>query len=380
MFPRVLPTRPQLALVALTLAASPAYAQTCEDRIDDYALRIQLCDDAFAAAADPDAAALALSMKGEAQRMLGDLSGAAATLQQALGITPANAWVWVELGNVRYDEGDHAGALAHYSAALAVEDYADAWANRAEAWWEFGMDQNCSDDADQALRLDTQYPYANEVKGRCLVELDQSEEALTYFDTAIALYPAYQNAYRNKLAALDNLGRYEDLVAAADIALDPAVVPNPSAAIEEDILSRRLLALAKFAPADKVAAEADALLARYPNGLAAINIKARALLAQNKAQEADTMTGPLRQNTDGQTMQAIYFDTLAQIDVMLGRLDAARGNYQAAIDQDPGLSKVYARKVSELGFLPLSNAPDGVMTALGRCLDVKKTACLVSAE
>ena len=380
MFPRVLPTRPQLALVAFALAASPAAAQTCEDRIDDYALRIQLCDQAFEMAADPDAAALALSMKGEAQRMLGDLTGAAATLQQALDLTPANAWVWVELGNVRYDEGDHAGALAHYSAALAVEDYADAWANRAEAWWEFGMDQSCSDDADQALRLDNQYAYANEIKGRCLIGLGQSDEALSYFDTAIALIPGYQNAYRNKLAALDNLGRYEDLVVVANEALDPAVVPNPSPVIEEDILSRRLLALAKYAPAAEVAAEAEALLARYPNGLAAINIKARALLAQNKAQEADTISGPLRQNADGQTTQAIYFDTLAQIDVMLGRLEEASANYQAAINQDPSLSKIYARKLSELGFLPLSNAPEGVMTALGRCIDVKKAECLISAE
>jgi predicted Zn-dependent protease len=380
MFPRILPIRRSFALIALALTASPALAQTCEDRIDDYALRIQLCDQAFEMAADPDAAALALSMKGEAQRMLGDLTGAAATLQQALGITPANAWVWVELGNVRYDEGDHAGALAHYSAALAVEDYADAWANRAEAWWEFGMDQSCSDDADQALRLDTQYAYANEIKGRCLIGLGRSDEALSYFDTAIALFPGYQNAYRNKLAALEDLGRFEDLVAVANEALDPAVVTDPSPAIEEDILSRRLLAMAKFAPAAEVAAEADALLARYPNGLAAINIKARALLAQNKAQEADGLSAPLRQNADGQTMQAIYFDTLAQIDVMLGRLEAGYANYQSAIDQDPSLSKIYARKLSELGFLPLSNAPEGVMTALGRCIDVKKAACLISAE
>lgn len=380
MFPRVLPTRSHLALVAFVLAASPALAQTCEDRSDDYTLRIQLCDQAFEMAADPDAAALALSMKGEAQRMLGDLTGAAATLQQALDLTPANAWVWVELGNVRYDEGDRAGALAHYSAALAIEDYAEAWANRAEAWWEFGMSQSCSDDADQALRLDTQYAYANEIKGRCLIGLDRSDEALGYFDTAISLFPGYQNAYRNKLAALDNLGRYEELVAVANVALDPAVVADPSPVIEEDILSRRLLALAKYAPAAEVAAEADALLVRYPNGLAAINIKARALLAQNKAQEADTMSGPLRQNADGQTMQAIYFDTLAQIDVMLGRAEAGLGNYQSALDQDPSLSKIYARKLSELGFLPLSNAPDDVMAALGRCIVVKKAGCVISAE
>lgn len=367
-------------LLATTALAAPAMAETCEDRGDDYARRIELCDQSFEAAQDADAAALALAMKGEAQRMLGDYEGAAATLQHALQITPANSWVWVELGNTRYDQGDIAGALAHYSAALSVEDYADAWANRAEAWWEFRMDDSCVSDAGEALRLDPQFAYANEVMGRCLTELDRADEAISYFDTALSIAPDYQNAYRNKMAALAKLGRYEEVVAVADLALAPGTVPNPSPAIEEDILSRRLMALATYATPADLARESDALIARYPESFAAINIKARALLADAKAAEADTLTAKLRQNPDGLPMQATYLDTLAQIDVALGRFDDAYANYQEALNIDPSLSKTYAKKLSGLGFLPLSNAPEGVMTALGRCLDVKKTACLLSAN
>lgn len=367
-------------LLASAACAVPAFAETCEDRGSDYALRIELCDQSFEASQDPDAAALALAMKGEAQRMLGDYAGAAETLQHALRLTPANAWVWVELGNVRYDQDDIAGALAHYSAALAVEDYADAWANRAEAWWDFRMDDNCISDAGEALRIDPQFAYANEIMGRCLTELDRAEDALSYFDTAISLAPDYQNAYRNKMAALANLGRHEDVVAVADLALSPGRIPNPNLAIEEDILSRRLLALAKYATPGELAQASAALLERYPDSFAAMNIKARALLAEKKAAEADTLTAKLRQNPDGLALQAIYMDTLAQIDMALGRLEEANANYQAALDIDPSLSKVYARQLSGLGFLPLSNAPEGVMTALGRCLDVKKAACVLSAE
>ena len=367
-------------LLASSALVAPALAETCEDRSDDYARRIELCDQSFEMAQDADAAALALAMKGEAQRMLGDYEGAAETLQHALQVTPANAWVWVELGNVRYDQGDIAGALAHYSAALAVEDYADAWANRAEAWWEFRMDDSCVSDAGEALRLDPQFAYANEVMGRCLTELDRSDEAISYFDTALSIAPDYQNAYRNKMAALAKLGRYGEVVAVADIALAPGTVPNPSPAIEEDILSRRLMALATYATPAELAKESDALIARYPESFAAINIKARALLADAKAAEADKLTAKLRQNPDGLPMQAIYLDTLAQIDVALGRFDDSYANYQEALNIDPSLSKTYAKKLSGLGFLPLSNAPEGVMTALGRCLDVKKTACLFSAN
>jgi tetratricopeptide (TPR) repeat protein len=371
------PMRPFLFVLAALIPVA-ANAETCDDRSQDFEARIILCDQAFAAADNNEAAAQALSLKGEALRMLGRLDEAAATLQQGLNLNPESAWLWVELGNVRYDQDDPAGALAHYSAALAVEDYADAWANRAEAWWQFNGPQRCSDDADNALRLDPQYAYANEIKGRCLIDLGQADAALGYFDTAISLAPGYQNAYRNKLAALAALGRYEELVTVADEVLRPGLVANPNPRIEEDILSRRLSALGEYAPPATVAAEAEALLKRYPQNLAAVNVQGRALLADGKADEADRVTDILRKNPDGLRMEAGYHDTLARIDAALGRMDQAYANYEAALGIDATLSKTYARKLSELGFLPLSNAPAGVLTALRRCIDVKKTACLMS--
>lgn len=367
------------ALVPAALASAPsAQAQTCEDRTADYETQITLCDQAFGAAGSQDVAALALAMKGEAQRMLGRFDEAAATLQQALTYNAADAWIWVELGNVRYDQGDTAGALAHYSAALAAEDYISAWANRAETWWQFRQGQRCLDDADNALRLDPQYAYAHEIKGRCLIDLDRAEEALGYFDTAISLSPGYQNAYRNKLAALAALGRHEDLVATADEALRPGVVTDGNPAIEEDILARRLMALGEFADPATVTAEAEALLQRFPRNFAAMNVRARALLADGKAAAADAATEQMRQNPDGARMEPIWLDTLARIDAALGRMDAAFAGYEAALALDPGMSRTYARKLSELGFLPLSNAPAGVLTALRRCIDVKKTACVLA--
>jgi tetratricopeptide (TPR) repeat protein len=371
--------RPFLFVLAALAPAFPALSQSCEERSGDLAARIALCDQAFEASTDPQSAAMALAFKGEAQRMLGQLDDAAATLQYSLTYDPENAWVWVELGNVSYDRGDTAGALAHYSAALDVEDYIDAWANRAETWWQFRMGQRCSDDADNALRIDPQYAYANEIKGRCLIDLDRAEEALGYFDTAIALYPGYQNAYRNKLAALSALGRHEEVVAVADEALRPGTVDDSNPAIEEDIMARRLLALSEYSDATLIATEADALLARYPESFAAVNAKGRALLLDGKLEEADTVTQPLRLNPEAKRMEAIYHDTLAQIDIGLGRLEEAYTNYSAAMDLTPALSKDYARSLSQLGFLPLSNAPAGVLTALRRCIDLKKTTCRVSA-
>ena len=142
--------------------------------------------------------------------------------------------------------------------------------------------------------------------------------------------------------------------------------------------SCRLLALAEIQPATLVASEAEALLLRFPQNLAAINIRGRALLDAGRLEEADAATQTLRTNPDGLRMESAYLDTLAQIDVLLGRLDEAYDNYAAAVEANPALSKVYAHSLSELGFLPLSNAPPGVLTALRRCIDLKKTACRVT--
>jgi predicted Zn-dependent protease len=364
-------------ILALCAAAwpAPALAQSCDDRNADPAARIAVCDAAALAAPTTEEAALALSLKGEAQRLVGDYTGAAQTLARALGLTPTDAWIWVELGNVRYDEGDLPGALAHYSAALAVEDYLFAWANRADTWWQFDQGQRCSEDADNALRLDPAFAFANEVKGRCLMLLGRADQALAYFDSAIALVPDYQNAYRNKVAALTSLGRAEEAVAVADLALDPATVPNPDPGVEEDIRSLRLLAVAAIAPEAEITREIDALLTRYPQNLAAVNVRAVLLLRAGDLAQADAMSRPLRENPGGLRLPAAYHDTLARIDMGLGRLEDAVANFYAAMRVDANQARIYARHLSALGFLPLSNAPDAVLLALQRCIDVMQADC-----
>lgn len=149
---------------------------------------------------------------------------------------------------------------------------------------------------------------------------------------------------------------------AADEALRPGVVTDPNPSIEEDIPARRLLALGEYAPPATVAA-GRMLLKRYPQNLAAVNVQGAALLADGKVEEADRVTQVLRQNPDGARMEATYHDTLARIDAAMGRMEDAYANYEAALNLDASLSKTYARKLSELGFLPLSNAPAGVLTA-----------------
>ncbi|NJM82684.1 MAG: hypothetical protein HC844_09415 [Tabrizicola sp.] len=358
--------------------ALPVFGQTCDFDNPDVASRIAVCEQAYQSAPDNAAAAYALSVKGHAQRVTGDLDGASQTLAAAVNLTPEDGWLWVQLGLVRFNQNDVPGSIAYYSAAIALSDDGNAYANRADSWWFLRVAQRCSDDADQALRIQPDYPFANDVKGRCLLDLGQPEQALNYFDTAIRQDAGFQRAYFDKITALMMLERYQEVVQLADYVLQPGIIQQSVPWLEEGIRAQRLLAFSFYGAANMVSAEADALLNAYPGNLAAINVKAMALVTAGRFAEADAAAGPMRQNTDGRDMEGAYYDTLAQIDIALGRLDAGYANFQAALKRSPGLSRVYAKKLSELGFLPLSNSPEGVLTALRRCIDVRKNDCAVA--
>ena len=76
-----------LFVLATLAPAFPAAAQTCDDRTADFETQITLCDQAYQAADTPDGAAMALAMKGEAQRMLGRFDEASDTLRQAIALS-----------------------------------------------------------------------------------------------------------------------------------------------------------------------------------------------------------------------------------------------------------------------------------------------------
>ncbi len=78
-------------------------------------------------AADLDAvmspAARTLLDQGRAQRLAGDFSKASASLERAVRIEPDQPVVWLELGQLRFDEGNYAQAeqMARKSMSLAPE-------------------------------------------------------------------------------------------------------------------------------------------------------------------------------------------------------------------------------------------------------------------
>ena len=105
-------------------------------------------------------ASTALVAEARAQTHAGHYDVAAATIERALRIEPDNPLLWMELGQVRMDEGDAAQAdgLEHKAIALATGDsqvQATAWRLIAESLRARGRNQEASEADRQAAILAT---------------------------------------------------------------------------------------------------------------------------------------------------------------------------------------------------------------------------------
>jgi tetratricopeptide (TPR) repeat protein len=368
-----------ISLVILALTAAPALAQSCADRIADYERRIDICAAEAASAPDPAAAAEALGYQGEAERLLGRLDEAAATLRQAIALAPANAWYWTELGTVAMDGGDAVGAVAQYSTALELApDDGYTRRNRADAWRILNAPGRCVADAEAAIAVDPGDLFARLVGARCLTGLGRAEAALAELDQVLAADPAWIEAHLARVVALMALGKHAEAVEAADqaLALDPVAL---SPEMAEELRALRLAARARIVPVDQLLAEAELLAKDYPDNAQVTNVTVWALLSAGRVAEAETEAVPLRALVGTEAMEGVFHDTLAQLDLAQGRLDQALAGFATALRMEPSLARIYSGKLSAQGFLPLSNAPDRVMVALRRCIEERAGACRVGS-
>lgn len=366
-----------LVLAFCALSAVPVRAAGCEATDMGHEARIALCDQAFAEAADPDEAAIALGYKAESQRLLGQLEAASATLFQALRLAPQNPWYWVELGNVRFDAGDPAGAVAHYSTGLELDPQDNyARVNRADAWWHLNAPDRCLSDVGPVQAVAPEDPWPALVQARCLTDLGRAAEALPLIDLAEASDPAWDAPRLARVTALLSLGRAPEALAAAEAGL--AAIPADNVAALEGVQSLGLAAMARSRPTEETLAEATRLAADYPDNLAIAAVRVWVLTRAGRLDDAETAAAPLR-TAPLASMEGSHHDALAQLDLAQGRTAEAARHFTRAMALDPSLARIYTRGLSELGFLPLSSARHNVALALHRCLEAKGADCRIGS-
>lgn len=131
---------------------------------------------------------------------------AIASFDRAIALDPQHATALSDRGNALCYLRRHDEALNSLDRAVAVApSNAKAWTNRAEVLLQVKRIADAIASCERALALqsgkpDPQVPY---IIGRCLLELGQIKEAITSFDMALAIEPAFDLAISNKIFALD---------------------------------------------------------------------------------------------------------------------------------------------------------------------------------
>jgi serine/threonine-protein kinase len=157
----------------------------------------------------------ALIRQGMSRYGSGDAAGAIADYTAALALVPQFVEALNNRGVARQARGEYADALADYNAALDLKPaYAEAYSNRGVTRHAQGDLAGALADFDQALRLHPGYAEAYNNRGALRMARRDLNGALADFNEALRLNPNYVEAYDNR-AGVHYL-RWEHAAAVSD--------------------------------------------------------------------------------------------------------------------------------------------------------------------
>ena len=137
--------------------------------------------------------------------------------QEKQSVSADTYFLW---GNVKYDLGDYAGAIADYTMAIRLKpDHVKAYHNRGLAKYILGQYFAAITDYDTAIRLKPDYVHAYFNRGLAKADLGQHFAAIADYDTGIRLKPDDAMAYFSRGLAKGILGQYAAAISDFDTAI-----------------------------------------------------------------------------------------------------------------------------------------------------------------
>lgn len=155
---------------------------------------------------------------GSSYYKAGQFDSAAASLQRAIELLPtqslARVTAYVDLADVRFEQGRYSEAIAHLSEALRLNpDDADVHNNLAGALQQVGDREQAMVHFRTAIRLQPDHALAHYNLGLLLTDLGDLDEALSELQTARRLLPDRPEIPFKLGVLLSNHGRYSEACA-----------------------------------------------------------------------------------------------------------------------------------------------------------------------
>ena len=141
--------------------------------------------------------------RGNAWNIKGEYDKAIADYSEAIRLQPDNAAAWNNRGNAWSDKGEHSKAIDDYSEAIRLEPNSfAAWDNRGNARRAKGEYDEAIADHSKAIRLQPGLAIVWNKRGLTWYAKGEYQKAIADYDEAIRLQPVFQEAIRNRAAAL----------------------------------------------------------------------------------------------------------------------------------------------------------------------------------
>jgi tetratricopeptide (TPR) repeat protein len=253
---------------------------------------------------------------------------ARAAVEAALARWPDDAVLWEQLGELKQEQGDDAGALAAAQRALGrLPSSTGCWLLKGillaqgekyeEAFAAFG----------QVVALDPQAVWARHNIALCLQKLDRRDEAVAEFKRTLALRPDYGTGWLALGQLYEEMGRTND----AQQCFDTALTNRVNQADDLTALARFCAMRGRF---DLAATNYAAAVELRPLDPGLRLESGRALVALGRLEEA------LREYATAVELDSNQVQAHMQLGVTLGRLrkpDLAEKKFRDALRLDPNL-------------------------------------------
>lgn len=175
--------------------------------------------------------ALAWDSLGEGYRAMTRQEEATAAYRRAIELEPTYAWPYNNLALVQADQQQYEAALSLYEQALerhvSDQDRAVSWNNLGKVYYALGFRAEAITAYEEAIKLDPAYAWPYNNLGVVYAGQGDYEAALTLYRQAIARHNVNRDeavSWDNLANVLTNLSRYEEAISAyrQAVDLDPA--------------------------------------------------------------------------------------------------------------------------------------------------------------